>query len=856
MSFNVPRLVLFSVLAVLSLSVSAADTPAVRRAREQFRWFKPEAARLALADLKQNPKYDYAKWSKAVEDVIAHQKDIGQWLDSNDPAENAKAVPYMKAYRDAMLANPALDCDRIVCTRYDFKDARTRFGDNQVVGFMSLNAHNHMWVPRNERAVDARIGLITNLRSDEPKFETVYRPTNGTAVRDLTLDWDAKHLLFSGIRFSGAFGVFEIPTALRNGSEKDRVEVSPARDKDIYWWNGVYCPDGENLIMLGTAQYAYLPCENGNEPMAVLYRVNRKTGKIRQLTFEQDSDYTPSFTHDGRVLFTRWEYSDTPHYFSRNLMTMNPDGIGQLALWGSGSYFPTFFYDARVVPGEPHLISMFAGGHHDNPEVGRLLLVDPTLARAYPLVYDPPDRAWAPAGFGIFRIPAKTLPKEKTGLVQEIPGYGKDVAGDIADELTANQFARGKPYFAHPFPLSKNYYLATCRRAPDGLFGVYLVDRFDNVTLIAETESGAYLEPKLLDPAERPPVIPDRVDTNKTTCTVHIADIYEGPGLLGVPRGTVKKLRLFSYHYTFHNTGGHESVVLDGVEGPWDIKRVLGTVDVEPDGSAAFEMPANVPISFQPLDKDGAALQLMRSWVVGMPGERVSCLGCHEDNRSSVVTSRTQADKKGAIQKIAAPADPVHPFGFANDVWPICQKYCLGSHGDAGRAPLRGPDQGGAEGKGLRLAMTDAQSAYRMIHPYVRRPGPESELPVAYPYEWHASTSPLVQMLRKGHHGVTVSAEDLETLYAWIDLNAPWRSRWGSDQEKRRTELNVEFANVADNPEAEDRARCELLAKRGAPARVEPKTAARPAERNDVNDPRAYDERWAFGLQQGDLGLP
>ena len=121
MSFNVPRLVLFSVLAVLSLSVSAADTPAVRRAREQFRWFKPEAARLALADLKQNPKYDYAKWSKAVEDVIAHQKDIDHWLDSNDPAENVKAVPYMKAYRDAMLANPALDCDRIVCTRYDLR---------------------------------------------------------------------------------------------------------------------------------------------------------------------------------------------------------------------------------------------------------------------------------------------------------------------------------------------------------------------------------------------------------------------------------------------------------------------------------------------------------------------------------------------------------------------------------------------------------------------------------------------------------------------------------------------------------------------------------------------------------------
>src|SRR5574344_274216 len=188
MSFNVPRLVLFSVLAVLSLSVSAADTPAVRRAREQFRWFKPEAARLALSDLKQNPKYDYAKWSKAVEDVIAHQKDIGQWLDSNDPAENAKAVPYMKAYRDAMLANPVLDCDRIVCTRYRYAGPRVnRFDEKSCYwgdkGIYGINAHNEMWLWRDRINVDAAIGVLSGLRADNPKFETVYAPTDHTPVR-------------------------------------------------------------------------------------------------------------------------------------------------------------------------------------------------------------------------------------------------------------------------------------------------------------------------------------------------------------------------------------------------------------------------------------------------------------------------------------------------------------------------------------------------------------------------------------------------------------------------------------------------------------------------------------------------
>src|SRR5574344_854849 len=185
---NLNRFVLLPVLAFLSLSVWAADTPAVRRAREQFRWFKPEAARLALADLKQNPRYDSARWSRVIEGVIAHQQDIAQWLASNDPAENARAVPYMMAYRGAMLANPLLDGDPIVCTRYRYTGSRTnRFDDKSCYwgdkGIYGINAHNEMWLWRDRINVDASIGILSDLRADNPKFETVYAPTDHTPVR-------------------------------------------------------------------------------------------------------------------------------------------------------------------------------------------------------------------------------------------------------------------------------------------------------------------------------------------------------------------------------------------------------------------------------------------------------------------------------------------------------------------------------------------------------------------------------------------------------------------------------------------------------------------------------------------------
>ena len=63
----------------------------------------------------------------------------------------------------------------------------------------------------------------------------------------------------------------------------------------------------------------------------------------------------------------------------------------------------------------------------------------------------------------------------------------------------------------------------------------------------------------------------------------------------GVPHGAVKKLRLFTYHFAYHKVAGISHRV--GADGPWEPKRVLGTVPVESDGSSMFRIPANTPIS-------------------------------------------------------------------------------------------------------------------------------------------------------------------------------------------------------------------------------------------------------------------
>ena len=67
---------------------------------------------------------------------------------------------------------------------------------------------------------------------------------------------------------------------------------------------------------------------------------------------------------------------------------------------------------------------------------------------------------------------------------------------------------------------------------------------------------------------------------------------------------------------------------------------------VEEDGSAFFRVPANMPIAVQPLDEQGRALQLMRSWFAAMPGETLSCIGCHEKQNMTPPSSANYAARR------------------------------------------------------------------------------------------------------------------------------------------------------------------------------------------------------------------
>ena len=125
-------------LCVAAFSAAAAmaaapDEGAVRRAKEQLLRFTPAAARRAMADLKSNPKYDYAKYNPAVEALIAKLDETKAALNGEDDVAKAAAVARVEAYRQAMLANPILDFDKILCVHRKINGARGAFGGAAVV---------------------------------------------------------------------------------------------------------------------------------------------------------------------------------------------------------------------------------------------------------------------------------------------------------------------------------------------------------------------------------------------------------------------------------------------------------------------------------------------------------------------------------------------------------------------------------------------------------------------------------------------------------------------------------------------------------------------------------------------------
>ena len=766
-------LLLGLLLALQAVFLASLQSAPPKRAAQNKPAIAPkeiESLRLAIADLSETHGANYPK---SVEYL--------QRLEQIEQAERSGDEAALKSFRDlrreALLANPALDFDRMILLK------RKR-------GQLGLPTNHQCNATLDQAGYDNELAVLSQV-GDGMHLTTLYRPEGGHYVGEMDLHCDADRLLFT-MPDGKSWEVYEIGI---DGSKLRRVS-QPVDGVDNF--DGCYLPDGR-IIFSSTASYTGVPCWHGKERACSLYSMNADGSNVRQLCFDQDLDLHPSVLPNGQVIYSRWDYTGIMHIYLRPLMVMNPDGTSQRAIYGSNSHYPNSLFFPRAIPGEKNKLVAILAGYHGPKRMGEMVVLDTA-------------KGW----------------REAKGVLHRIGHRGEATEVIIRDNLIGNSW----PKFLHPYPLNEKYFVTAAQFGKNAPWGIFLVDIFNNFVALAFDPKFDFFEPLPIKTREQPRVLPDRTNRNRDDAVVYMHDVYLGPGLEDVPRGSVKDLRVVAYNFGMPGMAGPDKI---GRGGPWDAMRILGTVPVPEDGSVAFKVPANTPICVQPLDKGGKALQLMRSWYTAMPGEKASCVGCHEQPKDTPLVRYETAALKTPVE-IEPWYGPARGFDFEREVQPVLDRYCVGCHdGSDDKPDLRAErfvqNYQGSPLSDLGASRLDPElqpkfascesthrnigtikmrytPAYEALIPFIRRVNVEDHVGLHVPGEYHAGTSELIQMLEKGHHNVELDDEAWDRLVTWIDLNGPCHGTWGDvadipcDIDKRRRELALKYGGPKDDPEA------------------------------------------------------
>ena len=637
--------------------------------------------------------------------------------------------------------------------------------------------------------------------------ETVLFETDKGVIRDVDVDFDGRKILFALKKSDRGddYHLYEMDAATR--------EIRQLTDGlGLADYEGCYLPDG-NIIFNSTRCMQIVDCwwtEVSN-----LYRCDRNGRDILRMDFDQVHVNYPAITDDGRILYTRWEYNDRSQMYPQPLFQMAQDGTQQTAVYGENSWFPTTIIHARGVPGSSKIFAVATGHHSRQP--GDLILIDPSKGRQ--------------EAEGVTLV----APVRPTKSVI-VDAYGQD--GDL---------------FAYPYPINETSLIVTYnpagweridgKRHEDHMtgFGLYWMDIDGRRELLVSRQGLACGRAVPLRARPRPAVKPSMVNLKKPIGTFYVQDVYAGEAMAGVPRGTVKTLRVLSLDYRVAGIGANGnggpgggamiSTPASVGNGAWDPKILVGDAPVREDGSVFFTTEVRCPVYFMLLDGKGRMVQTMRSWTTLQPGENASCVGCHEPKNSvPLATARPTRALAAGAQPLAPINGPSRGFSFLKEVQPILDAHCVKCHDgkDEKKPDLTSVVVTDPEAKRnwtrSYLALTHARpdrkegSRWRgdATHKILNWVSAASAPPIQKPYSAGSNTSKLFSdMLDKGHCK-TLTPEATARLAMWVDLGVPFCGDYteaNAWDEKERAKYE-KYKAKRDRADAEDLATLKALASR------------------------------------------
>jgi hypothetical protein len=485
--------------------------------------------------------------------------------------------------------------------------------------------------------------------------------------------------------------------------------------------------------------------------MGNLFTMDADGANIQQIGHSTLHEGHAALLPDGRVIYDRWEYVDRNFGDAQGVWVSNPDGTAPAVYWGNNTNSPGGVLDARPIPGTGLFVATFSSCH-DRPW-GALAVVDRNVGLDG---REPVVRTWPPGAI------------------------------DLVGKGDYDTYKQVHPKYEDPYPLDESHLLASRMTGKGEVMAIYLLDVFGNEVLVHVEEPGCF-DPMPLGPRPKPPVVPPRIDLSRSEGAFYVQDVYEGTD---IARGTVRRLRVVESpekrYWTQPAWDGGTGQQAPGMA--WDDfnnKRVLGSVPVEPDGSAYFAVPADTFVYFQLLDERGMMVQSMRSGTIVRPGERTGCVGCHEHRHTAAVARPGGASWQKAPSRLEASYGPPRLFSYAAEVQPVLDRHCVSCH-----------DYGKEAGRKLNLS-GDLGLIFNRSYVELRRKGlvrvvGAGPFQVQPPRSWGSHASRLAQVVLEGHGDeeidgkIALDAEGVDRIVTWIDINAPYYPVYASAYRENR----------------------------------------------------------------------
>jgi hypothetical protein len=778
---RLPLRVCAALAAGVSLAVGAQSAPPPTPEQVEADWSRQEQLRTPAGAV----PYDVAQVVRRGLKLAESQSRLGANTDravadlrriQAEATSNAGRAADQKLYAEARwvvrrmaLGNPLLQFESLL------------FAKKAPTAFPHMSDQHYGWWSRP----GGGLFVLQGITGTEPRVKSLTEELPEGSISGLDVAFDGTKILFAWCRFYP--GLF----AQQNKADKGNVpedafyhifemnadgsglrQITRGRYDDF---DARYLPDG-TIVFLSTRKGSvlqtsraysestrgsdrpdsYVRCGGDNwrpVPVFTLHAMAPDGTDLRPISAFENFEWAPSVANDGRVLFTRWDYIDrfNGHFFS--LWSANQDGTNPQLVYGNYTVKPQVVIEARSIPGSSKLV--FTAAAHHSITGGSICLLDRTLGL----------EELAP----VTRLTPEVCFPETEGWPEH--------------------------YYANPWPLSEEYFLVAWAHAklpphkfvtdasnPTNATGIYLLDVFGNQELLYRDPSLSSMFPMPLAQRERPPVQAHTVNWERAAeGSFLVQDVYRG--LDGIPRGTVKQLRIVAVP---PKVQPHMNTPSIGVSAEDPGKYVLGHAPVEGDGSAHVRVPSGVPVFFQALDERGLAIQTMRSLTYVLPGQTLSCVGCHEHREVAPPLEAAPVAALRAPSKLAPAPEGAWPLDFDVLVMPVLERNCVRCHKSGGEDQRAEKLNLSSPGAFEALLSFGGEDLKKLV--FERDRSIPGQMPAANSKLWR-----LVTGAEGAHRELKLQPEALQRLALWMDTYAQRQGHFSADQQQELVELKRQY---------------------------------------------------------------